>query len=45
MRTIMCLGTITLGLAFGVAPATADNVDPHASPYATIAPMTVGADH
>jgi hypothetical protein len=41
MRTTMYLGTIALGLAFGAANAIAGDIDPHASPYAVISPMTV----
>jgi hypothetical protein len=41
MRTAMYLGAIALGLAFGATHAIAGNIDPHASPYAIISPMTV----
>jgi hypothetical protein len=41
MRTTMCLSMIALGLAFGAAHAIAGNIDPHASPYAVLSPITV----
>jgi hypothetical protein len=41
MRKIMLPGATILSLAFGVAHAIAGDVDPRASPYAVISPITV----
>lgn len=41
MGKIMLPGATALSLAFGVAHAIAGDVDPRASPYAVISPITV----
>jgi hypothetical protein len=43
MRWIILLGTIALGLALGAAYAVAGDIDPHESPYAVLAPITLAS--